>query len=410
MSVPRPPVGPDFLVAGRYRLRTKLGGGGMGSVWLAHDRLLDRDVAMKQITSTTGLSAVEAQRVRNQVINEGRIAAQLSHTHAIAMYDVAIEGGEPWLVMEHLPSRSLAQALNAADTIPAIEVGQIGAQIADALADAHAAGIVHRDIKPGNILIANRGRGVGIVKISDFGIARTVGDTDPENSEMITGTPAYLAPEVARGANPTAASDVFSLGATLYTAVEGQPPFGIDPDPSSMLTKVAAAEIIPPQRTEMLTDALLHMLEPDPARRPSMAQARDELLAATIGAGSNAAYILGAPLRSRDGSVPAWAVRPAGASGGRRVPDRTVPGSAMRPARPLPAATQGSDPVPAQGSTDDTTGLAPSRPGTTPSFPTQAERKSLSRRQGLPIGALVALLVGAAVVVVALAFLIASAF
>src|SRR5918997_4788597 len=142
----------------------------MGSVWLAHDRLLDREVALKQITSTAGLAADEAERIRNRVINEGRIAAKLSHKHAIAMYDVALEGGQPWLVMEYLPSRSLAQALNIADALPAIEVGQIGAQVADALAQAHAAGIVHRDIKPGNILVVDRGRAMGTVKISDFGI------------------------------------------------------------------------------------------------------------------------------------------------------------------------------------------------------------------------------------------------
>jgi non-specific serine/threonine protein kinase len=322
----------------------------MGSVWLGHDRLLERDVAMKQIISTAGLSAAEAQQIRNQVINEGRLAARLSHTHAIAMYDVAIEGGEPWLVMEYLPSRSLAQALNTADALPATEVGQIGAQVADALADAHAAGIIHRDIKPGNILVANRGRAAGLVKISDFGIARNVTDRyDDEDPDMITGTPAYLAPEVARGADPTAASDVFSLGATLYTAVEGQPPFGIDPDPSSMLTKVAEAGIIPPERSDVLTGALLHMLEPDPARRPSMAEARDELVGAIIGTGASAAYILGSPIRSRDGSVPAWAVHT------RRAPavsNRAVPGSPARPApnySPRSAANESSRATPREG-------------------------------------------------------------
>jgi eukaryotic-like serine/threonine-protein kinase len=261
----------------------------MGSVWLAHDRLLDREVAMKQIISTAGLDADEAKRVRDRAINEGRLAARLSHNHAIAMYDVATEDGEPWLVMEHLPSRSLAQLLNTTGALPAIEVGRIGAQVADALAEAHAAGIIHRDIKPGNILIADRGPAAGMVKIADFGIARYIADRDDQVFDVITGTPAYLAPEVARGAAPSTASDVFSLGATLYTAVEGEPPFGIDPDPSSMLGRVAAAEINPPQRSEMLTGTLLHMLEPNPARRPAMAEARDELIAATTATGLSAA-------------------------------------------------------------------------------------------------------------------------
>lgn len=302
-------VGPDHLVAGRYRLRSKLGGGGMGAVWLAYDKLLDRDVAIKQIVSTAGLSNDEANAVRAQTIREGRTAAQLSHSHAIAMYDVALEAGEPWLVMEYLPSRSLAQALQRTDALPPIEVAQIGAQIADALTHAHAAGIVHRDIKPGNILIVDRGRNLGLVKISDFGISHTKGDTPTDTDDVITGTPAYFAPEVARGGDPTEASDVFSLGATLYTATEGHPPFGIDGDSHELLQRVAKAEIIAPQRSEDLTDALLHMLEPDPARRPTMAQARDELLAAAIGPGANAAYLLGAPIRSATGSVPGWAQR-----------------------------------------------------------------------------------------------------
>ncbi|TSE02071.1 serine/threonine protein kinase [Skermania sp. ID1734] len=321
-----PAVGPDYLVAGRYRLQAKLGGGGMGTVWLAHDKLLDRDVAIKQITSTTGLGTEAATRLRNRVLHEGRTAAKLSHHHAIAMYDVALDGGEPWLVMEHLPSRSLAQALTVVDAIPPFEVAQIGTQVADALSEAHAVGILHRDIKPGNILIADRGRHVGTVKISDFGIARAKGEND-EPDGVITGTPAYLAPEVARGDDPTEASDVFSLGATLYTAVEGQPPFGIDTDSHALLERVARAEIIAPQRADFLTEPLLHMLEPDPARRPTMAQARDELAAA---AATNADYLLGAPIHEATGNVPHWALR-----------------SAIGRSRPRPAPTLVADTRPA---------------------------------------------------------------
>ncbi|MCL2731584.1 MAG: serine/threonine protein kinase, partial [Actinomycetia bacterium] len=214
-------------MAGRYRLRSKLGGGGMGAVWLAHDTLLDREVAVKQVTSTAGMDDAAAREIRARALREGRNAAQLSHEHAIAMYDVAVESDEPWLVMEYLPSRSLAEAMNLVDTLPPLEVAQIGAQIAAALTDAHAAGILHRDIKPGNILVADRGDALGVVKISDFGIARAKGDAPSGKSGVITGTPAYFAPEVARGDDPTEASDVFSLGATLYTVVEGQPPFGL---------------------------------------------------------------------------------------------------------------------------------------------------------------------------------------
>ncbi len=309
-------------MAGRYRLRSKLGGGGMGAVWLAHDTLLDREVAVKQVTSTTGMDDAAAREVRQRALREGRNAAQLSHEHAIAMYDVAVESDEPWLVMEYLPSRSLAEAMNLVDTLPPREVAQIGAQIAAALTDAHAAGILHRDIKPGNILVADRGDALGIVKISDFGIARAKGDAPSGKAGVITGTPAYFAPEVARGDDPTEASDVFSLGATLYTVVEGQPPFGLDSDPIALLHRVAKAEIYRPSLSGPLTDTLLHMLEPDPTRRPTMAQARDALAAVALGSDTagagHAALLMGEPVKTADGTVPHWAHRSAPAAIPRR--------------------------------------------------------------------------------------------
>lgn len=132
-------IGPEYLLAGRYRLRSKIGDGGMGAVWLARDTLLSRDVAVKQVTSTEGLDTETAEEVRERTLREGRNAAKLTHPHSIAMYDVAIESGEPWLVMEYFPARSLAQAMNLADTLPPLEVAQIGAQIAAALTEAHAA-------------------------------------------------------------------------------------------------------------------------------------------------------------------------------------------------------------------------------------------------------------------------------
>ncbi len=339
----RPIVGPDYLVAGRYRLQSKLGGGGMGAVWLAHDRLLNRDVAIKQVLTTAGLPEAEANEIRNQIMHEGRVAAKLSHEHAIAVYDVVLEAGEPWLVMEHLPSRSVARALALVNTLPPIEVAQIGAQVADALAAAHAAGIVHRDIKPGNILVADRGPGVGMAKLSDFGISRGATDSSDEPDGVITGTPAYLPPEVARGAQPTTASDVFSLGATLYTAIEGQPPFGMDDDTDALVHRAAMAQIIPPSRSGVLTNALLHMMEPAPQRRPTMAEARDEILTAAFGPGTGP-YILGAPVRTEDGTIPAWAARNS-ASGLRSPhstplprPHRSTPSgpAAAAPQRPKP--------------------------------------------------------------------------
>lgn len=340
---PRLIVGPDYLVAGRYRLQSKLGGGGMGAVWEARDRLLERDVAIKQVLSTAGMDEAQARRVRDQIVHEGRVAAKLSHEHAIAVYDVVIEAGEPWLVMEHLPSRSVARALALVNTLPVIEVAQIGAQVADALAAAHHVGIVHRDIKPGNILVADRGPGVGMAKLSDFGISRNITEAADEPDGLITGTPAYLPPEVARGAQPTAASDVFSLGATLYTAIEGQPPFGMDDDTGAIVERAAMAQIIPPSRSGVLTRALLHMMEPAPQRRPTMAEAREEILAAAFSPGA-ASNILGAPVRTEDGTIPAWAARNSAA--GLRSPRSGPLPRRAQPQPPRPAAVAAPAPRP----------------------------------------------------------------
>ncbi|TQF65936.1 serine/threonine protein kinase [Rhodococcus spelaei] len=384
-------VGPDYLVAGRYRLRSKLGGGGMGSVWLAHDTLLDREVAIKQVVSTAGLTEEAAQEIRARAMREGRIAARLSHDHAIAMYDVALEGGEPWLVMEYLPSRSLAQALNVTEALPPLQVAQIGAQVADALSEAHAAGIVHRDIKPGNILIADRGRGAGTVKISDFGISRAKGDAQLTRTGVITGTPAYFAPEVARGDDPTEASDVFSLGATLYTATEGQPPFGIDENTIALLHKVAKAEIMRPVHSGDLTDVLLHLLEPDPARRPTMAQARDLLAQVAAGAGGSVSYVLDTPLRGADGTVPFWARRSAtsGPVRANRLPTSTITG--------LPAAQNS---VPLQ---------SVPRPGPRiPVAPPIEPRPAPTPHSAVPLAVAIVLLFVAIAVVVVVVLMIAS--
>ncbi|MGV9479186.1 serine/threonine-protein kinase [Gordonia aichiensis] len=284
--------GPQYLVAGRYRLRSRIGGGGMGTVWLARDQLLDRDVAVKQVLSTEGLSDDSADNARKRAMREGRIAAKLAHRNAIAMHDVALDRGEPWLVMEYLPSRSIAQILHSAGTLDVTESAKIGAQVADAMTEAHAAGIVHRDIKPGNILISETGRHAGLVKLTDFGISRAKDDVALTQTGVITGTPAYFAPEVARGAEPSEASDVYSLGATIYTMVEGEPPFGVDDNSLVMLHKVARAQINPMTRAGALEPVLLHMLEPSPTKRITMSQARDELIAVASGGRASADQVL----------------------------------------------------------------------------------------------------------------------
>jgi non-specific serine/threonine protein kinase len=315
--------GPDYLVAGRYRLRSKIGGGGMGAVWLAHDTLLDRQVAIKQVLSVAGMTEDSAAEMRQRAMREGRIAARLSHRNAIAMHDVALDAGEPWLVMEYLPSRSIAEILHQTGTMPVKQVAQIGAQVADAMAEAHNAGILHRDIKPGNILIAE-GRNAGLVKLTDFGISRSKDDVQLTQTGVITGTPAYFAPEVARGEDPTEASDVYSLGSTLYTCVEGQPPFGLDDNSLVLLHKVARGEIIRPQRADALEGALLAMLEPSPDRRPTMAGIRDRLAQIAAGDAGSTEQILTSPLDRRTAPL---APRPPT----RRGPTTTESGLAAAP-------------------------------------------------------------------------------
>ena len=292
-------VGPGYRVAGRYRLAERLGGGGMGAVWLGADERLGRQVAVKQLVLPVGTSPESAREQRERMMREGRIAARVSHAHAIAVYDVADDAGAPWLVMEHLPSLSLAAVLSADGVLPVQQVAQIGAQLADALVAVHAAGIVHRDVKPGNVLVG-RGPGLeGLVKITDFGISHATGDVRLTQTGMVTGTPAYLSPEVARGEEPGPAGDVWSLGATLFTALEGQPPFGSSGNSLELLHRVAAGQPQRPVRSGALTPVLEQMLTTDPAGRPTMAHVRDALARVAAGEDGDVTAVLTArtPLR-----------------------------------------------------------------------------------------------------------------
>lgn len=265
------------LVADRYRLDRRIGAGAMGVVWRAHDVRLDRTVALKELLMQPGLAEAEAKTARARAMREGRIAARLQHPHAICVYDVALDtgsnsaGGEvvPWLVMEYLPARSLAVVLDEQGTLAPYEAAKVGRQIAAALAAAHEAGIVHRDVKPGNVLLAQD----GTAKITDFGISRATWDATVTCTGIMAGTPAYFAPEVARGELPGPAGDVFSLGSTLYAAVEGQPPFGLDDNALALLRTVAEGRVRPPQRAGPLSAVLMQLLGNDPMQRPSMSDA-----------------------------------------------------------------------------------------------------------------------------------------
>jgi serine/threonine protein kinase len=232
---------PQALIADRYRLLHRVGSGGMGVVWEGWDERLERRVALKQVYRQSGASTREAELANQRALREARLAARLQHPHAVPVFDAVEEDGQLWLVMQFIPSITLAAVLEQGGPLQPNEATKVGAAVASALAAAHAVGIVHRDVKPGNILIAEDGTAL----ISDFGIARALGDATLTSSGMIHGTPAYLAPEVARGGEANFSSDVFSLGSTLYSALEGRPPFGTDDNTMALLHRVASGQFQP---------------------------------------------------------------------------------------------------------------------------------------------------------------------
>lgn len=262
-------------VAGRYRLREPLGRGGMGVVWLAEDELLQRPVAVKEIHFPPHVDDDERERLRERTLREARAAARLDHPCAVRVFDVCEDDEQPFIVMELLAGRTLSAVVHEDGPLPPARVAAVGACILEALQAAHAAGIVHRDVKPGNVIVRDDGR----VSLTDFGIASTAGDPSITSTGTLLGSPAYIAPERARGGPPEPASDLWSLGATLYCAVEGHPPFEA-PDPFATLTAVATETHERPRRAGPALGAVLdRMLEKDPALRADPDEVRRGLLA-----------------------------------------------------------------------------------------------------------------------------------
>ena len=270
------------LIAGRYRLLAQIGTGGMGVVWRARDEVLGRTVAVKELmvrSAISGFGGGLADESTQRAMREARIAARLHHPNVIGVYDIVDHESRPFLVMEFLESRSLAQLMATGVLLPPQEVARIGAQLASGLKSAHDAGIVHRDVKPGNVLLAEDGE----VKLTDFGISRAVGDTTVTASGVLLGTLGYIAPEVAQGQPSDSRSDVYALGATLYAAVEGQPPFGSTENAVAMLYRIVHEDLIPARHAGPLEPVLLWMLNRDPDLRPTMPQAERALKALETG-------------------------------------------------------------------------------------------------------------------------------
>jgi serine/threonine protein kinase len=253
---------PGQMIIDRYTLERPIGRGGMGTVWLASDQRLGRNVAIKQIGLLPGETTPDLARA----MREARSSAVLNHPHVVSVYDVVEEKDQIWLVMEHVECRTLGQIIEEDGPLTPETAVVVVAQVADGLSAAHAAGTIHRDVKPGNILVTAD----WVAKISDFGIARAHDQGQLTQTGMVIGTPEYFAPELARGEHPTPAVDVWALGATMYAAVEGHPPY---PHQSNALALLATIASTPPPRAQnagFLTDPIARMLEPEPESRWSM--------------------------------------------------------------------------------------------------------------------------------------------
>jgi serine/threonine protein kinase len=260
---------PPTTIANRYRVDRAVGRGGMGTVWLCTDEVLGRTVAVKQVGHLPGESTPDLARA----LREARSAAALSHPNVVSIFDAIEDGEDIWLVMEYVPGRTLSEIMKAEGPLAPERLVWIGAQVADGLAAAHLRGTTHRDVKPGNILVTDNDH----AKISDFGIARTMGDAQLTQTGMVTGTPGYFSPQLARGREPSPADDVWALGATLFTAVEGSPPFPEQGNALAMLSTIATTPPLRPSRAGVLIEAITHMMEPDPASRWSMADVAHNL-------------------------------------------------------------------------------------------------------------------------------------
>src|SRR4051812_13177616 len=251
-----------MLIAGRYRLLEPVGSGGMGRVWLARDEMLDRDVAVKEFVPPEWMTEDEQTRLRDRTLREARSAGRLNHPHVVRVYDVVHADGLPWIVMEYVPSRSLHQVINEDGPYSPVAAARIGLAVLDALSAAHRAGVLHRDVKPHNVLIGNDGR----VVLTDFGLATFVDDGSVTGPGLVVGSPQYVSPERARDGASTVESDMWSLGATLYTAVEGRSPYARE---TAMATLMALATEPPDplDNAGPLGPVLLGLLRHDPATR-----------------------------------------------------------------------------------------------------------------------------------------------
>ncbi len=284
------------VIAGRYRLHERLGHGGMGIVWRATDQLLGREVAVKALPRDETLSAAEARRRRERTLREARAVARLHHPHVIVVHDVVEDDERAYMVMELVDGGSLADHVRTHGPVDTAGAARIGVALLGALSTAHAAGILHRDVKPSNVLIAGDGR----VVLTDFGVAQVAGATTLTESGSFVGSPEYTAPERMSGAGTGPESDLWSLGALLCAVLTGASPFHRD-SLGGVLHAVVTEEIRPPAQAGPLLPVVRGLLERDPGRRLDAASA-ERMLRAFLDTGrTDQVTSAGGPRRVRRG-------------------------------------------------------------------------------------------------------------
>lgn len=257
-------------VGGRYRLSGRLGSGAMGTVWSGYDDVLQRRVAIKELKVPPGVPEQEALDLRERILREARALGGLSHPNVITVFDVVDDDGQPVVVLELVPSRDLATLIGEHGSLTHAQAAVVGYATAGGLRAAHRSGITHRDVKPGNVLIADDGR----VKLTDFGIARNIADAPMTSVGLVLGSPAYIAPEVAAGQPVTPKADLWGLGATLFAAVEGRPPYDVHGDPVSTITEVVDGDVPRPRGQGPVVDVITALMVKDPDARMPLDEVR----------------------------------------------------------------------------------------------------------------------------------------
>jgi serine/threonine protein kinase len=265
--------GQQRLVGGRYRVAGLLGSGAMGTVWSGFDDVLQRRVAIKELKIPAGVPTHEAVEARERIMREARALGGLSHPNIITVFDVVEVDGDPMVVLELVQSRNLATMIGEQGALTAAQAAVVGFATAGGLRAAHRAGITHRDVKPGNVLVADDGR----VKLTDFGIARNVADAPMTSVGLVLGSPAYIAPEVAAGQAVTPAADLWGLGATLFAAVEGRPPYDVHGDPVSTITEVVDGDVPRVRSAGPVADVIALLMVKDPDARITLEEVRSRL-------------------------------------------------------------------------------------------------------------------------------------